>query len=189
MSYPENLRALSMAGSFAWQIAIGIKPIEYRPWPINSLRGLVLLHTSQTNWDDTWDEFIDSGDLTLEQTRKAKGCIVGAGFLVGLETYGTQNYGHVFDGCLCFAPEDWIPAPGARNYWRAQKPQQQAAFSRAWELAHTGQWSAIDPDHTLDLMEQHGFECEMPEPEPDPPAQSRIFLAGPGGNVTEHLLK
>lgn len=189
MGYPENLRALSMAGSFAWQIATGMKPIEYRTWPINSLRGLVLLHTSQTNWDDTWDESIQSGELTREQTRKAKGCIVGAGFLVDLETYGTQDYGHVFDGCFCFAPEDWIPAPGARNYWRAQSPQQQAAFSRAWELARTGQWSAIDPDHTLELMEQHGFEWEVPEPEPAPPAPSRIFLAGPGGHIVEHTIK
>lgn len=69
-------------------------------------------------------------------------------------------------------PEDWQPAPGARNYWRAQKPAQQKAFSRAWELIQTGQYQAANPDRTTELLVEHGHQ------------KPRIFIAGPGGHVT-----
>jgi hypothetical protein len=44
-TYPDTLRAISIAGPFAYLIAIGEKPAEYRSWK-TSFRGPVLLHVS-----------------------------------------------------------------------------------------------------------------------------------------------
>lgn len=46
-SFPNTLRAISIAGPFAYEIAVGEKLSECRTWPIK-LRGLVLLHVSQS---------------------------------------------------------------------------------------------------------------------------------------------
>ncbi|WP_204138245.1 hypothetical protein [Halomicronema sp. CCY15110] len=47
MFFPETLRALSIAGPYAYEIAIGYKPSEGRSWK-TSFRGLVLLHVSRS---------------------------------------------------------------------------------------------------------------------------------------------
>lgn len=175
MSYPENLRALSIAGAYPWLIATGEKPAECRNWPIDSYRGLVLLHnSSSTAWDDSWHQIIADGDVTRQQAKAMKGHIIGCAFLTGCDhdLEDPEGFLHWMEGSALFAPEDWQPAPGARNYWRAQKPAQQQAFSRAWKLIQAGQYQAANPDRTTELLVEHGHQ------------KPRIFIAGPGGHIT-----
>lgn len=176
MSYPENLRALSIAGAYPWLIAIGEKQAEHRTWPINSYRGLVLLHNSSTtDWDSSWNGVIENRDITSQQSKAMKGKIMGFAFLndcTSAQPEGYDGYFHWMDGPALFAPDDWPPAPGARNYWRATRPGQQQAFSRAWELIQAGQYQAANPDRTTELLVRHGHR------------KPRIWICGPGGHIT-----
>lgn len=155
-----EIRALSIAGPFAYLLADGWKTIELRSWKTN-YRGLVLLHTSTTK---EWDYAFELLDLTLEDCPKA--AIQGAATLVDCveykdalqwerdleahqwlgdgdyeqirhECYGGKNpFGHVFEHPILFEPaiED---CPGAYSYWLATKPKQTAAFKEALDALKT----------------------------------------------------
>lgn len=149
-----EIRALSIAGPFAYLLATGWKTIELRSWKTN-YRGLVLLHTSTTK---EWDYAFELLDLTSEDCPKA--AIQGAATLVDCVEYknasqwerdleahqwlgdgdyeqiqrecydGKPPFGHVFENPILF-DEPIHDCPGAFNYWQAKKPKQQKGFEQA----------------------------------------------------------
>lgn len=158
MAYPDNLRALSIAGPFAWEIGTGRKPVERRSWPISSYRGAVLLHNSLTrDLDDIWEDYIEFGDISRQQAMNMKGCIIGFAFLIDCDDYGHKDYGHIMDAPALFSKP--VPCPGARNYWRPRKPEQVRAFEEAWGLIRTHQYRAADQYATDNYLS--GFELPV----------------------------
>jgi len=151
------MKALSIAGPFAYCLATGWKTVELRSWR-TSYRGLVLLHTSSTR---DWDYAFEYLNLVLDDCPKA--AIQGAGTLVDCVEYasarqwdadidkhrwvGDQSYGwikrecyggknpigHVFENPVLFEEPIW-DVPGARNYWTPAKTKQAIAFQQAAEL-------------------------------------------------------
>ena len=174
MTYPENLRALSIAGAYPWLIATGEKQAEYRTWPIDSYRGLVLLHNSTTTeWDDSWNEIVEDGDITREETRQMKGSLIGFAFLTNCTSAqpdGYDGFYHWMEGPARFPAT--LACPGARNYWRATRPEQQEAFTLAWHHIRLGKYDAVDAEATQELLVEHGHR------------KPRIWICGPGGHIT-----
>lgn len=76
-----EIRALSIAGPFAYCLATGWKSIELRSWKTN-YRGLVLLHASTSR---DWDYAFEVLNLVLEDCPKA--AIQGSATLVDCIEY------------------------------------------------------------------------------------------------------
>lgn len=119
--YPETLRAISIAGPYAYEIAaIGYKPSEDRTWP-TKFRGMVLLHVSR------------SKEYGEPQSPDMTSAIIGAAELYDC----TPNpvYAGFFDHQMRYPVlfKQYVPnVSGARNYWLPKTPEHQAAFSQAW---------------------------------------------------------
>lgn len=119
--FPDTLRALSIAGPYAYQIAIGEKSSEGRRWK-TSFRGIVLLHVS------TGKEYREP------QSKDMVSAIIGAAELYDCtpnEEYDGY-YDHCMDNPVLF--KKFIPnVVGARNYWKPRSLAHNKAFNFAWE--------------------------------------------------------
>lgn len=119
--FPDTLRALSIAGPYAYLIATGEKLSEGRSWKTN-FRGLVLLHVS------TGKEYGEP------QSKEMISAIIGAAELYDCtpnEEY-EGYYHHWMQNPVLF--EKFIPGvSGTRNYWRPKTPAHIKAFNLAWE--------------------------------------------------------
>lgn len=156
MPTSNEMRALSIAGPFAYLIATGWKSIELRSWK-TSYRGLVLLHCSGgTGFDWIFDE----PDAPSRQDCP-KMAFIGAATLVDCIAYtnsqqwerdlevhqwlGDEDYqeirqhyyggkppiGHVFEDPILFDPPI-MRVPGAFQYWKPKNQRQVEAFEYAW---------------------------------------------------------
>ena len=119
--FPDTLRALSIAGPYAYLIATGKKYSEGRSWKTN-FRGVVLLHVS------TGREYGEP------QTKDMISAIIGAADLYDC----TPN--EEYEGCY----DHWMRKPvlfnkfipgvaGARNYWQPRTSVHIEAFNLAWQ--------------------------------------------------------
>ena len=122
--FPDTLRALSIAGPYAYRIATGEKSSEGRRWKTN-FRGLVLLHVS------TGKEYGEP------QSKDMVSAIIGAAQLYDC----TPN--EEYDGYY----EHWMQTPvlfkklisnvvGACNYWKPKTSLHTKAFNLAWQQIH-----------------------------------------------------
>lgn len=149
-----QLKALSIAGPYAYLLAEGIKQIELRSWK-TSYRGLVLLHCSAST---AYDAELETWGMLPSECPKS--VIVGAAKLTSCIAYTTRQLwerdeekhlffgeymkypevvrdcyggnppiGHVFESPIYF--DTPIPCPGALNYWTPRNERQQRAFERA----------------------------------------------------------
>ena len=119
--FPTTLKALSIAGPFAYEIAIGNKPSEGRTWRTRH-RGIVLLHVSTGR------------DFGEPQSRDIISCIIGAAELYDCTLYPGEDdyYEHWMRNPILF--KQFIPnVLGTRNYWKPQTPEHIKAFNKAWE--------------------------------------------------------
>lgn len=196
--YPSSLRAISIINPYAMFIGLGIKPYEFRTWN-TSFRGLCLLHVSaSTECEEEFGPFLESGEINKTEIKGMRKAVIGFAEMTGTvwdEEY--QQWGHRMESPALFpAP---IPCPGALNYWTPypNKPEQSKAFQQAWNLIEAEDYNKASPEEYRFNFEDWGLEplsalkypLEAAEPLDEPPAQPRIFLAGPGGHVTEHLLE
>ena len=120
-NFPDTLRALSIAGPYAYLITIGQKYSERRTWKTN-FRGIVLLHVS------TGREYGEP------QTKDMMSAIIGAAEIYNctsnLEFSG--YYDHWMRNPVLF--KQLIPnVSGARNYWKHKNSAHVKAFNWAWE--------------------------------------------------------
>uniref|UniRef100_B8HYW9 ASCH domain-containing protein n=1 Tax=Cyanothece sp. (strain PCC 7425 / ATCC 29141) TaxID=395961 RepID=B8HYW9_CYAP4 len=118
--YPDTLRALSIAGPFAYEIATGEKDWEFRTWP-TKFRGTFLLHVS-TGRD--WGE---------PQSPEMISCIIGAAEVYECESDPEYDgFLHLLRNPVSF--KRYIPkVSGARNYWSPKTEAHIKAFNEAWE--------------------------------------------------------
>ncbi len=119
--FPETLRALSIAGPYAYDIAIGEKPAEGRTWNTN-FRGIVLLHVS------TGKGFGEP------QSKDMISAIIGAAELYDCTPNECHEsyYDHWMQNPVLF--KKFIPGvSGTRNYWKPKTPAHIKAFNLAWE--------------------------------------------------------
>jgi hypothetical protein len=119
-SFPNMLRAISIAGPFAYEIAIGYKTSEYLSWP-TKFRGLVLLHVSQ------------SKEYGEPQSPDMVSSIIGAAELYDCtpDSYNSDYFAHHMRYPILF--KDYVRnVSGNRNYWRPKTPAHELAFSQAW---------------------------------------------------------
>jgi hypothetical protein len=128
--YPDTLRAISIAGPFAYLITIGEKAAEYRSWK-TSFRGPVLLHVSLgREWENSWDEV---PEISLEEKAKMKSSIIGIAEVYDC-TFDAMHgcYAHWMRNPILF--KEYIPnVKGNRNYWSAKTPEHIEAFNQAWQ--------------------------------------------------------
>lgn len=119
--FPDTLRALSIAGPYAYLIATGEKYSEGRSWKTN-FRGVVLLHVS------TGREYGEP------QSKDMISAIIGAAELYDCtpnEEY-EGYYDHWMQNPVLF--KSFIPGvAGARNYWKPRTSEHIKAFNLAWE--------------------------------------------------------
>ncbi len=119
-NFPNSIRALSIAGSYAYLIAIGEKQSECRSWKTN-FRSIVLLHVS------TGREYGEP------QRKEIVSAIIGAA-----EVYDctpnlehTNSYNHWMRNAVLF--KQFIPGiSGKRNYWMPKTSAHIEAFNCAW---------------------------------------------------------
>ncbi|MBD2112542.1 MULTISPECIES: hypothetical protein [Cyanophyceae] len=119
-AFPDTLRAISIAGPFAYEIAIGEKRSECRTWP-TKFRGLVLLHVSQSK---------EYGD---PQSPDMVSAIIGAAELYNCtpDPFRPGYFDHHMRYPILF--EEYIRnVSGNRNYWHPKTSDHELAFSRAW---------------------------------------------------------
>lgn len=119
-AFPDTLRAISIAGPFAYEIVIGEKRSECRTWP-TKFRGLVLLHVSQSK---------EYGD---PQSPDMVSAIIGAAELYNCtpDLFRPGLFDHHMRYPILF--KEYINnVSGNRNYWRPKTPEHYVAFSRAW---------------------------------------------------------
>ena len=121
LKFPDTLRALSIAGPYAYRIARGEKPSEGRRWKTN-FRGIVLLH-------------ISTGKKYGEpQSKDMVSAIIGAAELYDC-TPNKEYHGYY---------DHWMQTPvlfkqlisnvvGARNYWKPKTSIHTKAFNLAWK--------------------------------------------------------
>ena len=120
IQFPDTLRAISIAGPFAYEIAIGEKRSECRSWPIK-LRGMVLLHVSKSK---------EYGDPPSPDMVSA---IIGAAELYNCtpDLFRPGLFDHHMRYPILF--KEYIHnVSGNQNYWRPKTPEHHVAFSRAW---------------------------------------------------------
>lgn len=119
--FPTGLRALSIAGPYAYLIATGQKDSEGRSWKTN-FRGVVLLHVSAGK------------EYGEPQSKDMISAIIGAAELCDCtpnEEY-EGYYHHWMQNPVLF--KKFIPkVSGARNYWQPKTPAHIQAFNLAWE--------------------------------------------------------
>ncbi|WP_199336842.1 hypothetical protein [Oscillatoria sp. FACHB-1407] len=119
--FPETLRALSIAGPYAYLIATGEKLSEGRSWRTN-FRGIVLLHVSTGK------------DYGEPQSKDMISSIIGAAEVYDCTPDPEYEgyYDHWMKNPILF--EKYIPnVSGARNYWLPKTSEHIKAFNRAWE--------------------------------------------------------
>ncbi|WP_009630468.1 hypothetical protein [Synechocystis sp. PCC 7509] len=119
--FPDNLRALSIAGPYAYLIAIGRKPSEGRSWKTN-FRGVVLLHVS------TGSKYGEP------QSKDMISAIIGAAELYDCTPNQEYEgyYAHWMQHPVLF--QKFIPGvSGKRNYWQPRTALSIRAFNLAWE--------------------------------------------------------
>jgi len=130
-SFPETLRALSIAGPYAYLIAIGQKQSEGRSWS-TSFRGLVLLHVSTGK------------DYGEPQSREMVSAIIGAAEMYDCVPNEEHDgyYHHCMKNPILF--EQYVPnVSGARNYWFPKTPEHIKAFNQAWDQMQQQQPRAV----------------------------------------------
>lgn len=121
VKFPNTLKALSIAGPYAYWIATGEKQSEGRSWKTN-FRGIVLLHvsTGKQFGEPQHKEFISS--------------IIGAAELY--DCTPNKEYEGYYD--------HWMRYPvlfkrlirnvsGAHKYWKPRAPEHTKAFNLSWE--------------------------------------------------------
>ncbi len=119
--FPDTLRALSIAGSFAYEIAIGEKQSEGRSWR-TKYRGIVLLHVSTGR------------DYGEPQSKDIISSIIGAAELYDCTPYpGTDDYYQHWMRNPVLFKKFIANVSGARNYWIPKTPEHIKAFNQAWE--------------------------------------------------------
>lgn len=120
LAFPDTLRAISIAGPFAYDIAVGVKRSEGRTWP-TKFRGLVLLHVSQSK---------EYGD---PQSPDMVSAIIGAAELYDCtpNLFYPGSFDHYMRYPILF--DHYVAqVSGNRNYWRPKTPAHIEAFSQAW---------------------------------------------------------
>jgi hypothetical protein len=145
----DGMRALSIAGAFAYLIGEGSKTIELRNWGEKSYRGLVLLHCSGSR---AYDYSFEEWEVSKEEC--PYNSIVGVATLVDCIKYDTAKkwqdgieghlwdipyqealqeykgkipYGHVFEDPYIFSPT--VPnVKGTFRYWTPKDENQIDAF-------------------------------------------------------------
>lgn len=148
-SCPGNIRAISIINPYGWLIAKGYKLEECRSWG-TKFRGLCLLHVSASKaYEADFRPELGAGHFSRQEITAMRSSIIGFAFVTGCEKsddYG--DYLHHMAGPALFSQP--IPTPGARNYWRPQtnRPRQSVAFSKAWELIGSGQFTAANSAET-----------------------------------------
>ena len=137
-NFPDTLRALSIAGPYAYLIATGEKLSEGRSWSTR-FRGLVLLHVSTGK------------DFGEPQSKAMISAIIGAAEMYdctpieGHEGY----YHHWMKNPILF--EHYVPnVSGARNYWSPKTPEHIKAFNQAWQQIQVQQPRAVFKIHYKD---------------------------------------
>ncbi len=139
-NFPDTLRALSIAGPYAYEIAIGEKESEGRSWKTN-FRGVVLLHVS------TGREYGEP------QSRDMISAIIGAA-----EVYDcTPNedyegyFAHWMQNPVLF--RKYIPnVSGARNYWKPSTDAHIRAFNRAVAQIQEQASNSIEAANLLETL-------------------------------------
>jgi hypothetical protein len=119
--FPKTLRALSIAGPYAYLIATGEKLSEGRSWRTH-FRGIVLLHVSTGR---------DYGD---PQSKDMISSIIGAAEVYDCapDPEDEQYFDHWVKNPVLF--KKFIPnVSGKRNYWEPSTDAHVKAFNQAWE--------------------------------------------------------
>jgi hypothetical protein len=151
-SFPSTLRAISIAGPFAYLIAIGEKTAEYRSWK-TSFKGPVLLHVSLgREWEDTWD---DVPEISPDEKAKMKSSIIGMAEVYNC-TFDPMHgcYAHWMRNPILF--EEYIPnVKGNRNYWSAKTPEHVEAFNQAWQKVQA--LADMEPAALFDIALENGL--------------------------------
>ena len=136
--FPDTLRALSIAGPYAYLIATGEKGSEGRSWKTN-FRGVVLLHVSTGR------------DYGEPQSKEMISAIIGAA-----EVYDctpNEEYQGYYDHCMQNPVlfKKFIPnVSGARNYWQPKTSAHIKAFNLAWEEIQEQAPYLVEPSHLSD---------------------------------------
>lgn len=164
-----DFRGLSVAGPFGLVLATGVKPIELRSW-LTYWRGMTFFHVSQSK---DYDHHFKN--LDIHPTQCPKSSIVGAGRLVEVITYSTEELwerdrglhlwagdetyqevredyyggkppiGHRFEDAILF-DAPVLNVPGARFYWAPTKPDQIEGFEQGMQaIAQIKAKQAPDP--------------------------------------------
>lgn len=131
-AYPENMRALSIAGAWGWLIAKGYKKYEYRTWQTN-YRGPVLLHVSSSReWDNSFQEF----GVPYEECPKSS--VIGMATVTDCFFDEQQGfYAHEMTDPVLFS-KPILDVKGARNYWKPKGSEHEQIFAKAWKLYQLG---------------------------------------------------
>ena len=120
-NFPDTLRALSIAGPYAYLITIGEKQSECRTWKTN-FRSIVLLHVS-------------TGRKHGKPQRKDMlSAIIGAAEIYDCTPNQelSNSYYHWMRYPVLF--KQFIPnISGARNYWKPKTSAHIKAFNWAWK--------------------------------------------------------
>lgn len=120
-NFPDTLRALSIAGPYAYEIAVGHKLSEGRDWRTN-YRGIVLLHVSTGR------------DFGQPQSKDMISAIIGAAEVYGCTPNSIYDryYDHLMRNPVLF--KTFIPnVSGSFKYWKPRTSEHIAAFNAAWE--------------------------------------------------------
>ena len=137
-SFPDTLRALSIAGPYAYLIAIGEKLSEGRSWSTR-FRGPVLLHVSTGK------------DFGEPQSKAMVSAIIGAAEMYDCTPIEEHEgyYHHWMKNPILF--EHYVPnVSGARNYWSPKTPEHIKAFNQAWQQIQAQQPRAVFKIHYKD---------------------------------------
>jgi len=158
--YPETLRALSIMNPFAWEICVGLKPLEFRSWD-TKFRGLVLLHCSSSRQcEKDFAEFYP--EVRQEEINAMRGSIIG--FATAVDSFWREE-----DQAFCHEMREPglllqpIECSGALNYWRPQgkhKEQQTTAFKSVWDAIQSGKFVRPDIDTIDSCRLDYGLQIE-----------------------------
>lgn len=133
LTFPDELRAMSVHGPWAYMITKGYKLEEYRT-KATKLRGWILIHCSQSKDSD---DFILDYKLPKATIDKMRGKIIGAAHVDDCYFMPEDDcYAYELSQAMLFEPKFWMPAKGQQSiFWAASgDPERMAAFGRAWQL-------------------------------------------------------